>query len=686
MLFSFLLALIIGLNLWSHWQERGRLSRGRWVWLGLCRLAGIAVLALAFWGMGLIRAMAGPGRPQVLAIVDASQSMARRDGDTDSRYQRALSEANLFSQQRRELAVKIVSPGDRDLKAPGTEPNLPETDIAAWIQQAAAQKPDAILLFSDGNNNTGQDPVAAAGASGLPIFTLGYGSSADSLPYIAEAWAEELVNLGEEAVINYRLSHVADSLVIAAEAESRPLVRQKISAGSKGWGSFKYKPASAGRHRLRLYLLQGKDTLDRRTVTLRVEKQKLRVAIWCGRPDWNLRFLQKALASDPDISLDVYLRKQGIWESTKDGRQLSPEAFATLACEAALLLNFRPEDLDPGLEKFLVERIKKGEMSAWFLGRGWDESFRHREIYRLWPLRIGRAQTIQAGLRIEAAYRNIVLSSGDNLSAGDDKGRPKPPLSLPRDCRQASEAVNVIAYGEDRGQRIPCWAWWYQGPSRVLQTTSEDLWIWELADAGFQRDSEIFFYSHTIRSLVKWLAGFREWRTRVGPQRPFYYQGQEVVLLGQMPEVLEEKASDVIWQATIEDGRGIRRQTRLSHWGRGQYQAAIQDLPAGDYRWRAELTSRGRVLDRSQGVFFIEPGRAEDQARAQQGWLLKEMADISQGRYWDRQQGAGDSGWVAEIKVKAGARTDEGLPAIPLMIGAFLLMVEWFWRRRWGLK
>lgn len=686
MIFATFLALVTGLSLWAWQRERGRLSLRRWLWLGLCRLAGIAILALAFWQTGLSRAIAGPERPQVICLVDDSQSMARSDGDTISRYHRALFDAKLFLQRRRDLIVKIVSAGERALESPGERPEAAQTDIAAWIQQAALQRPDAILLFSDGNHNSGQDPLAAAAGSGRPIFTLGYGPTADSLPYIAEAWAEEQVNLGEEAVINYRLSNVADTLILTAEAEAKPLARQRIYPGTGGQGEFRYRPAAAGRHRIRLYLLKGGDTLDRRTVVFRAEKQKLRVAIWCGRPDWNLRFLQKALAGDPDVGLDIYVKKGERWESAQDGRPLMMDASPARTWEAILLLNLKPEDLDPGLERFFQQGITQGEMSAWFLGRGWDESFRPRAIDDLLPLRIGRGPTITGRLRIEAAYENVILPSSGRYSPDNGRERTMPPVSLPRDCRPASTDVNVIAYSEDRGQRIPCWAWWYRGRSRVLQTTVEDLWTWEMSEALFQNPQEVSFYSHLVRSLVKWLAGFKEWQTAIGPLKPFYYQGQEVVFRGQIPMALEAKKEDIIWRATIEDGQGHRWQPRLSPWGRGQYQAAIQGLPPGDYRWRTELIHQGRMVDRAQGVLFVEPGLAEDQGRAQQRSLLVSMAGLSQGRYWDRQELPGDQSWISEIKASRRTEGEVRLPAIMILAGAMLLMAEWFWRRRWGLK
>lgn len=690
MIFWLATVTVFVLALWNAARERRLLPRPQWLALASLRLAGLALLALALWELDPWGALPSRRRPMVLAVVDGSRSMQRRDGLAQTRYQRALSDAKALADGRRDLDVRIAAGREDALAAPGREATGGFTDIGRWIYEALGRHPDGLTLFSDGNHNAGGDPLAASAGAGRPVFTLGYGPpEAAQTPAILDAWAPERVGLGRAAVIRASVKAGGRPLVLTAEVNGRAAGSRRVAAGAERTELFERLPDGPGMHRVRLTLADGNDTLDRRTVAFLAEKDRLQAVCLCGSPDWNLRFLKQAVAADPGIGMSTFVRRQGRWEGADwDDEAPVLKVSDIERADLLLLLNLRPGDLGPDIERTIVEAARRKGTPLLFMGAGWDETFRSSEIHHLLPLHVRRqGGRVQGRLEMEAGHLAMLVSGlGDpgNLSA---RMRRMPPVWSPREIAPASKAVSVAATNSADGKQIPVWAWWYQGRAKAAQLAVEDPWSWGLGEAGKDAPGgDTTFYGRFVRGTLRWLAGMPGHAVEVGPERGFYHAGEEVRIRGRHQPAAGRDEDGTAWRMSLSGDSGQSRRRGMARWGGGEYQASFAGLPQGSYQWQSELSVGGRVIDRSQGRFWVEPNAGEQGGLVQQAGLLRSLAEVSGGRYWDRQPAGEGQGWLEGIRVVPGKTSGQTGPLALALAGLALIMAEWYWRRRWGLK
>lgn len=680
----------MGLALWSALRDRSLLSGWRWLTLAVLRLGGMALLALCLWGLDPWRALSPRRKPLVLAVVDGSLSMEREDGLGVTRYQRALADARSLA-GRGDAEVRIMAGLESSLGEPVGRARGSFTDMGAWLAKAAALRPDALIMLGDGNNNAGVDPEASAAGYGRPVHVLGYGPlEAGRQPAILDAWAPERVGMGSSAEIRVRLRSGDRPLTLTAEADGRAAGSARIGAGAEVTEVIKHDSDAPGLHRVRLVLSDGSDTLDSRTVSYRSEKDRLKITCLAGDPGWNLRFLKQAVGPAADMDMASFVRKQGKWEGTDWASQPHHLDLSSLVkADLLVMMNMRPSDLGPDVEGAVLEAVRQRGVPVLFLGAGWDESFRSKEIYHLFPLRLNEHGGMRQGrLEMDPTFLSRIILPAGSTEEVHSALKRMPPLRTPIGGAPASKAALVVATITTGGGRIPAWGWWYQGRARVSQLASDDLWAWALGAQGRdapQGDTTLF--GRLVRGTFRWLAGMPGQAVEVGPERGIYYLGEEVRIRGRLPYVSDREATAAAsWTVTIHRQGEAGSRRRMAPWRAGEFQASFLGLPCGSYEWSSELSSGGRVTDRSRGLFWIEPSAGEQAGHVQQDGLLKGMAGVSGGVYQSRHVLPDTSGPLEKVRFTAGRDPGRSGPLALALAGLAAIMAEWFWRRRWGLK
>ena len=181
---------LVGVLLSSYvWGTRGTPARSALVLL-LLRLLAITVLLVLYLEPQLKFIDRSARQSKLLMIIDESGSMKINDGPKRlSRLEWVKSEllgargalAHLEEDFQLELyafadELRAIEPGDvGDL-----EPAGPATAFATTVGEACAKcdklATTGVLVFTDGIDNSGHDPVAAIARSGLPVFPVAVGS------------------------------------------------------------------------------------------------------------------------------------------------------------------------------------------------------------------------------------------------------------------------------------------------------------------------------------------------------------------------------------------------------------------------------------------------------------------------------------------------------------------------------
>jgi hypothetical protein len=159
------------------------------------------------------------------------------------------------------------------------------TDIGKALHQAARRYEDAgfIVLYSDGSNTRGENPIEAAGNLGIPVYFI--------IPELKETtgfisvFGPTGVKEGDSVklTVYYKTPEAATlEMNYGKEVERRNIKKEGIS-------DFSFLPP-AGRINIQFNLLVGNDTIDKTSWMLDVKKKR-KILIIEDIPDWNHKFI-----------------------------------------------------------------------------------------------------------------------------------------------------------------------------------------------------------------------------------------------------------------------------------------------------------------------------------------------------------------------------------------------------------
>ncbi|MHB8078661.1 MAG: hypothetical protein ACYDIE_05335 [Candidatus Krumholzibacteriia bacterium] len=334
-----LLAAAVGLALWTHRQygradPRPAPAVRRWL-TGL-RTSALLLLLLALAGPTVLRSWQVTRPPGIVIVVDDSASMALPDGPQgETRWSRAVSLAARLDSalSRREPAVRVrllrgngLTPA-RDLRGADGPPAPPQavgTDLAAQLREAAGagdgDPPQGIVLISDGHDTAGRASAAGApgGAGGAALLVVGVGDPVGPPDrFLQDLRYPRTAFVGEEALVEVtvgvRGGTTGEAPVTVRLREGGRVVAEGSAPAPAGDGvvtlTLPVRPAAPG---LTVYDLEivPRDNErylanNRATLAVDVRRERARLLLLAGRPDWDVRFLAQGAVAAGRLRLEV---------------------------------------------------------------------------------------------------------------------------------------------------------------------------------------------------------------------------------------------------------------------------------------------------------------------------------------------------------------------------------------------
>jgi uncharacterized membrane protein len=340
-----LLVLILALAGALVWAgRRGAAGQGVRIGCGLLKLAGLLALALCLLDPLRVSQRARPGANLFALIADNSQSMQVKDaGQLQSRgeilrneltndatgWQSALAED--FQLRRYLFDSQLQDARDfGELKFDGRASAL-ETALHTAADRWRGQPVAGVLLFTDGNAT---DPTPdLSGLEGCPaVYPVVIGD--DGLRDIAlekvtasqTAFEDAPVTVQAEAAVHgFSGEEVATRLIEVGPGLSNVVAEQKQTAAAADDGNlnfrFQIQPDKPGLHfyevetRARSELggaaAQSREATlvnNRKMAVVDRGQEPFRVLYVGGRPSWDFKFLNRAMADDPQVQLVGLIR------------------------------------------------------------------------------------------------------------------------------------------------------------------------------------------------------------------------------------------------------------------------------------------------------------------------------------------------------------------------------------------
>lgn len=657
-------------------------------------LAVLAEIVVDWWNKQVIH-------PWVLVLVDTSASMGVEEegqsrfagaaavlGNPD--FAQALASARLavwgFAEAPYALSLDTLS----QVAVGGQATDLARALVRSVEQVGNREELAGVLLVSDGGHNLGEDPARVAAEGGVPVYTVGVGSTRPPADVrIARAQAAEPGYVGRPLHLEAELNswgYAGREVRVVLSEGGQPLGQQElVLADGPQSLNFELRPAVAGPHTFRLEVapLEGEVARDNNTalVFVQVQQERLRILLVGGGPSVDLAFLRRSLEADSTLVVDCWSEERA--GRFYQGKELGPETLAL--ADALVLVDPGPElvtSAGPALARYVHEGgglLLVGGAKTW---RGaLPPALADLLPVELTPGQGLVAQEVSPSLGLEGREHPVVRLVQEQEGSTADPWAQLPPLPAYLEGVRRKEGAAVLVEG-NIATRPPLLVAGAAGRGKVIAGLSGSFWRLDLVSSGVGGRPQII--RRFWQNAVKWLAmKAPAGRVRVWTERPIYRGGEGVTFAAQVFDELLRPQSG----ATLKVSLGGEAELELADQGRGEYRAMWRGLGPAEYTWQAQVQMGQSTIGSDEGRFVVEEHTVESAGLQANPALLEEIARLSGGQYHPLAQ------WRQAIEqLNARPRLIQQHrtlawwgPPWPLALAVVLLAAEWLLRKRSGM-
>ena len=615
-----------------------------------------------------------------------------------------------FDSTLREVA-KLPGESPQTLYAGGTS-----TDIVALLEKISAESGGAAtagaLLISDGRHNLPTDVIPAAqalGRAGVPLCVIGVGQ--DAMPAEFRDVAVKQLIVPEKAFVGGRTILRVDiestvktpqTVPVSVEVDGKKVFETEIHLEPGNNRSapeieVPYIPDTLGLHRAvaTVGTIPDESNVLNNTATAFFRVYRTKIGVWYVEGAVRKEFgaIRTALETAPNVNFKAI---NAFAANTGNASELLPTKLEDWAQLRLVIIGDIPavrfdESALKDLARFVDDGgsvLMIGGLSNFGAG-GWQNS----PLADVFPAEMSASDGMEPGPLaispvIEEADHSI-LNVGENFEAAIAAWRTLPPLPGVNRVSSIRPAAHVLL----RAGKRDLLAVQEYGKGRSGIFTADMTWQWILK--GNQPELHRRFW----RNLVTWLtrSDYRDAAKAVyaDAERLQYQIGEEATFRAHVSAV--EKLKELIKNAKIQLSLSRLQGTmevpvfqEFSGVGPGDYAKHFSLGAPGSYRFKAAaITPEGRTLDSDTiDLQVTAPDVETDNPRANIR-LLRRIAELSGGRYFDYNQGGKAFEYLLARPVGYSKPTMEivELWNSGWVMAAFvlLLLVEWWLRKRMGL-
>jgi hypothetical protein len=664
--------LAIVLLLWLSWRAI-RSQGGRWSAVGmevfriLLVLAAIALLNQPEW----VENYRPEAKPTVAVLLDHSYSMRTPDVASLHRSSAEEETSAVMTQSTRRQAIdpllalgqsEALNTSFRIITLPfGKEEPSGQSDLQSPLEAALRDYPElhAVVLASDGDWNSGGSPAIAAAQYRLkeiPIFSVPVGSPSQ-LPDL-EILAFDVPSFG---IVNKTVTipvTIESSLPRAATLE----LRIENSAGTqetqevviqpmgRTLTTVRWKPTQVGDFTLIAILPTHPEEFlsenNRRSATIAIREERLKVLLIESLPRWEYRYLRNALLRDAGVEVSCLLFHPGLSKVGGGGRDYLPEFPATFEELSRYDVVFVG---DVGLEKGQLSRedcrqlkgLVQRQASGLVFMPGWQgrqQSLLDTELAELMPVVFDSEQPEGWGTRTPAHFeltevgrRSLLTRLADSVDDNLKVWENLPGFQWYAPVLRAKAGTEILAVHPEASSpygRLPLLVTQAFGVGKVLFMGTDGAWRW-------RKGVEDLYHYRFWGQVVRWMAYQRNMAT--GESMRLYYSpeqpdvGQTIFLNANVMEANGEPMNDGEVTARIISPSGLSQTVTFKpqgdEWGAFSsrfiaQEAGLHELSLRSSHHRTEVKTS----------LLVQGQMAERLGKAARPEVMVELASLTQGR------------------------------------------------------
>lgn len=562
-----------------------------------------------------------------------------------------------------------------------------------------------IVILSDGANNLGEDPVFVAKSKDIPIYTCGIGEYTPPKDI-----AIERIVYNDIGYVDNKIPVQVDISQVGFDKLKIPVSIKEISSGggketlteknlilSSSGGTqtvdFAITPKKEGIHQYELTVPQQTEELvkenNRRIFSIKVLKSKIEVLLVTGSLNWEYTFLKRALEKDKNIELKslVYGKNRKVFL----GR--FPQGEKELSQFDILVFVDPPNFIFAQHKKEINDFVFRNGGSALFLlGKDFIESKAFMGAIPILPFAPegARIRYFSTNLSLELTQEGrlhpitrLVENSEENLKVWSEF----PPFLGVASLGSASrDAVTLATFKNPSNPEIilPGIVVRNYGKGKMMATTITPFWRWDFLLWGIGKDNQS--YQKLWNNSVRWLVTREDMDLiNIFTDKKIYKSGERINFFAKIFDQNYQKIKDASVLLKIKtEASADSEMLSLSLDLMGDYTGTIRSLSPDKYLFKGEVFRDETKIGSKKGEFTVEEYSLEDADLNTDFDLLKKMAEVSGGKFYEKDQ-IGNLVTDLELAEKKEERTKEiQLWNHPILLTLFIgcLSAEWAIRKR----
>lgn len=714
----------------------GMLRTWQWLTLLALRVAAIVLVVLLLFRPVLSYYKELDERPALIFVLDTSSSMSIADDATGAtRFDQARSRIESWWEPLdRDFDLRLIefseqaSPLDDVASLAGVTPAGKATSLAcgllAAVEELPPEKIEAVVLLSDGVDNSSRDPLAAARTLGAVVHTIGVGASLrgnvayrDVQVTGIDCPATMLVNnLAKITASVEGIGLPGRVVTVMLEDNNEPIDERELTLDETDGPQevvFEFRPTVTGRHTFTVRATpvaeEKIEQNNHRSAMAQVVEPGIRVLYLEGtlRAEYGA-LVDRFLAKDPDLEFcamvqtrpNKFLRRSNI-------EGLSFDAIPSDAASIDTFNVFIIGDLDvsylrPAVQELIVRRIREGAGLVMLggyhsLGPGGYEGTPLGDVL---PVFLGDREIGQMTdpflprLTPDGTHHPIFANIGDFFPSEQGPARIEglPNLDGCTRVQGRRPGATVLARVMDAGVAMPVLTVQPVDLGRTAVFCGDTTRQWQQGPRALDQESPFLRF---WGQMVRWLAG-RDVAVDVeagilaATDRSYYMPGESIRISAVVRDARGAGASGAAVVANIRDPAGLLIPVLLDPvpGPDGNYAARFEPATTGRFtitpRARAgttELTGEAIVVEVGRPAMEFERLDLDDE-------LLARIAADTGGRYYH----IATADRLIEQLDRTRRERREYLevrlyrPLVFWLLFVCILTTEWVLRRRFQLR
>lgn len=724
-MFFILMVIFIGFTYFIYRYTNPPISRGLRIFLFILRAVAFCVLIFMMTEPIASFTKTRTEEPIIALLVDKSASMNLKDnGQEVSRFDIAKDvvngEVNLSESLSGEgivapyLFAKEMGHIQEDWQM--AQPDGGTTNIGdafySISEEMAQQNLSAVVLVSDGENNSGADPVRAAKNLGVPIYSVGIGDPTEPKDVaITKFITNEIAYVNNKIPVEVTIQTNGFSggeTTISLRENNKTLDSRNLNL-TDTFQEHKillhFTPKTEGLHKFTLTIPEQdgeKITQNNsRVFFVNVLKSKMKVLYIDGAPNWDYNFIRNTLERDPNVEItSMAMIKSGeFYEQTSDEESRRPAFLPNTTREwneydLVMLGDISLRHLNANQEKMLADFVNEQGKAVLFLGgknalsRG---EYQNSPLKELLPVGI-QGGSIQQPFQIEltsSGKQNPLMMLDDNVGVNERLWHEFPPILSANKLAEAKPGAAVLAVHPI--EETPLIATLSIGRGKTMIIGMSSLWRWSFLMEGIGKSSR--YFERFMGNVVRWLVTREiDKQVKISTDKIVYRSGEEISFTAQVYNSNYEPIDDATVEVNITqkdnaDFKPVNISLISTPTGEGTYTSKFNALPPGDYQYYGSAEKGERIIGKDAGKFTVGEYSLEYENTELNEEMLKKISAITDGKYYtyENVDELPDDLDVEERKI---TRTKEvaiwdNVWFFLIFIG--LLGVEWTIRKRRGL-